>query len=194
MKQLDILIFLGPPGSGKGTQAEILTKKLKYFHISIGDLLRENISKNTDLGKLSSKYVDSGELVPDDLIIELVNSSLQDLQHENSKFLGVILDGFPRTINQASSLNSKIKDSGASIKAVIYLDISDEKIISRLEGRGRKDDKPDLIKNRLNVYRNQTEPLLSFYDEKKLLEPVNGDQQLEDVNNNILNVLKEMAI
>ena len=92
MKPVDVLIFLGPPGSGKGTQAEILTKKLNYFHISIGDLLRENITKNTDLGKLASTYVDSGELVPDDLIIELVNSSLNDLQYQNSKFSGVILE------------------------------------------------------------------------------------------------------
>ena len=194
MKPVDVLIFLGPPGSGKGTQAEILTDKLKYFHISIGDLLRENIIKNTDLGKLAAKYVDSGELVPDDLIIELVNSSLNDLQYQNSKFSAVILDGFPRTINQASSLNSKIKDSGVSIKAAIYLDISDEKIISRLEARGRKDDKPELIRNRLNVYRKQTEPLLNYYDEKNLLEPVNGDQDLKEVNNNILNVLKEKVI
>jgi len=194
MKSLEVLIFLGPPGSGKGTQAEILTDKLKYFHISIGDLLRENISKNTDLGKLATKYVDSGELVPDDLIIELVNSTLHRLQNKNSQFQGVILDGFPRTINQAASLDNKIKDSGASIKAVIYLDISDEKIISRLQSRGRNDDKPELIRNRLNVYREQTEPLLGFYSEKKLLESLNGDQDLEEVNNNILNVLKEKVI
>ncbi len=194
MKSLEVLIFLGPPGSGKGTQAEILTDKLKYFHISIGDLLRENISKNTDLGKLATKYVDSGELVPDDLIIELVNSTLHRLQNENSQFQGVILDGFPRTLNQAESLESKIKDSGALIKAVIYLDILDEKIISRLQSRGRNDDKPELIRNRLNVYREQTEPLLGFYSEKKLLESVNGDQGLEEVNNNILNVLKEKVI
>ena len=194
MKSLEVLIFLGPPGSGKGTQAEILTDKLKYFHISIGDLLRENISKNTDLGKLATKYVNSGELVPDDLIIELVNSTLHKLQNENSQYQGVILDGFPRTINQAASLDSKIKDSGALIKAVIYLDISDEKIISRLQSRGRNDDKPELIRNRLNVYREQTEPLLGFYSEKKLLESVNGDQGLDEVNNNILNVLKEKVI
>ena len=194
MKSLEVLIFLGPPGSGKGTQAEILTDKLKYFHISIGDLLRENISKNTDLGKLATKYVDSGELVPDDLIIELVNSTLHKLQNENSQYQGVILDGFPRTINQAASLDSKIKDSGALIKAVINLDISDEKIISRLQSRGRNDDKPELISNRLNVYREQTEPLLGFYSEKKLLESVNGDQGLDEVNNNILNVLKEKVI
>ena len=194
MKPLKVLIFLGPPGSGKGTQAEILTDKLEYYHISIGDLLRENISKNTGLGKLAAKYVNSGELVPDDLIIELVNSTLYKLQSENSQYSGVILDGFPRTINQAASLDSKIKDSGASIRAVIYLDISDEKIISRLQSRGRNDDKPNLIKNRLSVYRKQTEPLLGFYGEKKLLESVNGDQGLGEVNDNILNVLKEKVV
>ena len=194
MKPLKLLIFLGPPGSCKGTQAEILTDKLEYYHISIGDLLRENISKNTGLGKLAAKYVNSGELVPDDLIIELVNSTLYKLQSENSQYSGVILDGFPRTINQAASLDSKIKDSGASIRAVIYLDISDEKIISRLQSRGRNDDKPNLIKNRLSVYRKQTEPLLGFYGEKKLLESVNGDQGLGEVNDNILNVLKEKVI
>ena len=194
MKQLDVLIFLGPPGSGKGTQAEILTEKLKYLHISVGDLLRENISKNTELGKLASSYVNAGELVPDDLIIKLVNSYIYDLQNKDSKYLGIILDGFPRTIKQASSLENKIKDLGASIKAVIYLDISDEKIISRLQSRGRNDDKPELIINRLDVYRKQTEPLLDFYGEKKLLEKINGDQDLEGVNNNILNVLREKVI
>ena len=194
MKQLDVLIFLGPPGSGKGTQAEILTEKLKYLHISVGDLLRENISKNTELGKLASSYVNAGELVPDDLIIKLVNSYIHDLQNKDSKYLGIILDGFPRTIKQASSLENKIKDLGASIKAVIYLDISDEKIISRLQSRGRNDDKPELIRNRLDVYRKQTEPLLDFYSEKKLLESIKGDQNLKIVNSNILNVLKEKVI
>lgn len=195
MNQLEVIIFLGPPGSGKGTQAEILTKKLNFKHISVGDLLRENISNNTKLGKLATTYVDSGELVPDDLIIELVNSSVQSLQNDkNSKFSGIILDGFPRTINQASSLDNKINDLGAIIKSVIYLDISDEKIISRLQSRGRNDDKPYLIRNRLNVYRNQTEPLLGYYSEKKLLDSIKGDQNLEDVNTGILNVLAEKVI
>ena len=194
MKPIEVLIFLGPPGSGKGTQAEILTEKLNYLHISVGDLLRENISNNTELGKQATSYVNSGELVPDALIIELVNSSIQDLQNKNLQFKGVILDGFPRTINQAISLDNKIKDLGSIIKAVIYLDISDNKIISRLQNRGRNDDKPELIINRLNVYRKQTEPLLGFYSEKKLLETINGDQALEGVNNNILNVLREKVI
>ena len=195
MKQLEVIIFLGPPGSGKGTQAEMLSKKLNFQHISVGDLLRENISNNTKLGKLATTYVDSGELVPDDLIIELVNSSVQRLQNnKDSQFSGMILDGFPRTINQASSLDVKISDLGARIKSVIYLDILDEKIITRLQARGRNDDKPHLIRNRLNVYRDQTEPLLGYYNEKKLLDSINGDQKMEDVNSNILNVLTEKVI
>ena len=194
MKSFDLLIFLGPPGSGKGTQAQILTKKLNYLHISIGDLLRENISTQTDLGKLASKYVSSGELVPDDLIIDLVNSSIVDLQSKESSSKGVILDGFPRTINQAAALENKIKELDVLIKSVVYLDISDEKILSRLLNRGRDDDEPELIRNRLDVYRNQTEPLLVFYDERKLLNSINGDQELDDVNNNIMNVLRAKVI
>ena len=195
MKQLEVIIFLGPPGSGKGTQAEMLSKKLNFQHISVGDLLRENISNDTNLGKLAATYVDSGELVPDDLIIELVNSSVQSLQNnKDSQFSGMILDGFPRTINQASSLDAKISDLGTRIKSVIYLDILDEKIINRLQARGRNDDKPDLIRNRLNVYRDQTEPLLGYYNEKKLLDSINGDQKMEDVNSSILNVITEKVI
>jgi len=129
------------------------------------------------------------------LIIELVNSSVQNLQNnKDSQFSGMILDGFPRTINQASSLDVKISDLGARIKSVIYLDILDEKIINRLQARGRNDDKPDLIINRLNVYRDQTEPLLGYYNEKKLLDSINGDQKMEDVNSSILNVITEKVI
>ena len=195
MKQLEVIIFLGPPGSGKGTQAKMLSKKIDFQHISVGDLLRENISNNTKLGKLATTYVDSGELVPDDLIIELVNSSVQSLQNnKDSQFSGMILDGFPRTINQASSLDAKISDLGTRIKSVIYLDVLDEKIINRLQARGRNDDKPHLIRNRLNVYRDQTEPLLGYYNEKKLLDSINGDQKIEDVNSSILNVITEKVI
>lgn len=194
MKSLDVLIFLGPPGSGKGTQAEILTKKLNYLHISVGDLLRENISNQTDLGKLASQYVNSGELVPDDLIIDLVNSSIVDLQSDEYSFKGIILDGFPRTINQAVALENKIKELNVFIKSVIYLEISDEKILSRLLNRGRDDDEPQLIRNRLDVYRNQTEPLLEFYNQRKLLNSINGDHELENVNSAIIGALKAKVI
>ena len=193
MKSLEVLIFLGPPGSGKGTQAEILTKKLNFAHLSIGDLLRENIVNNTDLGKLASKYVKSGELVPDDLIIDLMDSYITELKDE-SNVSGIILDGFPRTINQATALENKIKQLNVSIKAVLNLDIADQEILIRLAGRGREDDKPELIKNRLKVYRNQTEPLLEFYNERSLLETINADQSETDVSNMIFNVLKVEVI
>ena len=193
MKSLEVLIFLGPPGSGKGTQAEILTKKLNFTHLSIGNLLRENILNNTDLGKLASKYVKSGELVPDDLIIDLMDSYITELKDE-SNVSGIILDGFPRTINQATALENKIKQLNVNIKAVLNLDIADQEILIRLAGRGREDDKPELIKNRLKVYRNQTEPLLEFYNERSLLETINGDQSETDVSNMIFNVLKVEVI
>jgi len=189
MKSLEFLIFLGPPGSGKGTQAEILTNKLNFSHLSIGDLLRENIANNTELGKLASNYVKSGELVPDELIIDLMDSYITELKNENN-VSGIILDGFPRTINQAKALENKTIQLNVNIKAVLNLDITDQKILNRLEGRGREDDKPELIKNRLKVYRNQTEPLLEFYRERSLLETINGDQLEADVSSAIINVLK----
>ena len=189
MKSLEVLIFLGPPGSGKGTQAKILTDKLNLNHLSVGDLLRENILNNTELGKLASSYVKSGELVPDELIIDLMDSYITNIKNKTDNS-GIILDGFPRTINQAIALENKIKQLNVSIKAVINLDIPDQKILNRLAARGREDDKPELIKNRLKVYRNQTEPLLEFYSERSLLETINGDQSETDVSSAIINVLK----
>ena len=189
MKSLEVLIFLGPPGSGKGTQAEILTDNLNLNHLSVGDLLRENILNNTELGKLASNYVKSGELVPDELIIDLMDSYITNIKNKTD-ISGIILDGFPRTINQAIALENKIKQLNVSIKAVLNLDISDQKILNRLAARGREDDKPELIKNRLKVYRNQTEPLLEFYSERSLLETINGDQSETDVSSAIINVLK----
>ena len=189
MKSLEVLIFLGPPGSGKGTQAQILTDNLNLNHLSVGDLLRENILNNTELGKLASNYVKSGELVPDELIIDLMDSYITNIKNKTDNS-GIILDGFPRTINQAIALENKIKQLNVSIKAVINLDIPDQKILNRLAARGREDDKPELIKNRLKVYRNQTEPLLEFYIERSLLETINGDQSETDVSSAIINVLK----
>lgn len=189
MKSLEVLIFLGPPGSGKGTQAQILTDNLNLNHLSVGDLLRENILNNTELGKLASNYVKSGELVPDELIIDLMDSYITNIKNKTDNS-GIILDGFPRTINQAIALENKIKQLNVSIKAVINLDIPDQKILNRLAARGREDDKPELIKNRLKVYRNQTEPLLEFYSERSLLETINGDQSETDVSSAINNVLK----
>ena len=127
MKSLEVLIFLGPPGSGKGTQAQILTDNLNLNHLSVGDLLRENILNNTELGKLASNYVKSGELVPDELIIDLMDSYITNIKNKTDNS-GIILDGFPRTINQAIALENKIKQLDVNIKAVLNLDISDQKI------------------------------------------------------------------
>jgi len=189
MKSLEVLIFLGPPGSGKGTQAKILTDKLNLNHLSVGDLLRENILNKTELGNLASSYVKSGELVPDELIIDLMDSYITNVKN-NGDIFGIVLDGFPRTIKQALALENKIKQLNVSIKAVINLDILDQKILKRLAGRGRDDDKPELIKNRLKVYRDQTEPLLEFYNDRSLLKSINGDQTEVDVSNAIINVIK----
>ena len=189
MKSLEVLIFLGPPGSGKGTQAKILTDKLNLNHLSVGDLLRENIFNKTELGNLASSYVKSGELVPDELIIDLMDSYITNVKN-NGDIFGIVLDGFPRTIKQALALENKIKQLNVSIKAVINLDIQDQKILKRLAGRGRDDDKPELIKNRLKVYRDQTEPLLEFYNDRSLLKSINGDQTEVDVSNAIINVIK----
>ena len=189
MKSLEVLIFLGPPGSGKGTQAEILTGKLNFSHLSVGDLLRENIKNKTVLGKLAARYVSSGELVPDELIIDLMDSYIMNIKNQR-EISGIILDGFPRTINQAIALENKIKQLDVNIKSVLNLDIPDQKILNRLSGRGREDDKPELIKNRLEVYRNQTEPLLEFYNDRSLLDSINGDQSEADVSSSIINAIK----
>ena len=122
---------------------------------------------------------------PVDVIVEIKNES---------NVSGIILDGFPRTINQATALENKIKQLNVSIKAVVNLDIADQEILNRLAGRGREDDKPELINNRLKVYRNQTEPLLQFYKERSLLDTINGDQSETDVSNAIFNVLKAEVI
>ncbi len=118
-----------------------------------------------------------------------MDSYITELKNENN-VSGIILDGFPRTINQAKALENKTNQLNVNIKAVLNLDITDQKILNRLEGRGREDDKPELIKNRLKVYRNQTEPLLEFYRERSLLETINGDQLEADVSSAIINVLK----
>ena len=177
------IILLGPPGSGKGTQSNNLVEKYNLSHISTGDILRSQIAEKTKLGNAAKVFMDKGDLVPDNLIIDMVSSTTKTLQ-------SILLDGFPRTINQAIALENKIKQLNVSIKAVINLDIPDQKILNRLAARGREDDKPELIKNRLKVYRNQTEPLLEFYSERSLLETINGDQSETDVSSAIINVLK----
>ena len=171
---LNVIIFLGSPGSGKGTQAAKLSSAFDYKHISIGDMLRDNVERKTDLGLKTSEFIDSGELVPDDLIIQVVGKFFEDFS--SNKDGKVILDGFPRTKPQAIALEKIINDLDISLTSVIFLNVQDDEVMSRLSERGREDDSPELVLNRLNVYKNQTEPLLEYYKNKNILNEIDGNK------------------
>ena len=171
---LNVIIFLGSPGSGKGTQAAKLSNAFNYKHISIGDMLRNNVERKTELGLKASGFIDSGALVPDDLIIQVVGKFFEDSASGNDS--KIILDGFPRTEPQALALEKIINNLGITLTSVIYLNVTDDEVISRLSERGREDDSPELVLNRLNVYRNQTEPLLKYYAQKNLLIEIDGNR------------------
>lgn len=207
------LILLGAPGAGKGTQAEIISKKYNIPTISTGNIIREALKNETDLGLEAKKYIDSGALVPDNVIISIVKNRLSEKDCEN----GFILDGMPRTIAQAKALD----EMGIEINKVISIEVKDEKIISRLSGRRvcskcgssyhitdkpsikenicdncdgdliiRKDDKPEIISDRLRVYHEQTEPLKDYYSSKGLLKTVEGQEEVTDTTKLVDEVLK----
>jgi adenylate kinase len=171
------LIFLGPPGAGKGTQAKTLADFLHIPHISTGDILRQAIQDQTPLGMKAKSYMDQGELVPDQLVQDLVEERLKQSDTQN----GWILDGFPRKVTQAEFLQELLKTIGQSGEKVINLDAPDEVVVTRLLGRGRADDTEEVIRRRLEVYRNDTAPLINYYGDRHQLIPVNGDQSPEEV-------------
>lgn len=172
------LIFLGPPGAGKGTQGKIVADRHRIPHISTGDILREAISNQTPLGIKAKTYMDKGDLVPDDLILELIS---ERLQAEDAKD-GWVLDGFPRNVSQADFLSNLLEKLDQKCNGVINLDVPDQVLMKRLLGRGRKDDNEETIANRLHVYREQTAPLIDYYQQHHLLKTVNGNRQLEEVS------------
>lgn len=175
-------IFMGPPGAGKGTQAQILSAFWKIPHISTGDILRACVVAQTALGQKAQAYMDSGELVPDELLMDIVAERLK----EPDAAAGWILDGFPRTVPQATFLDEllhKLSGSGAAntgLKAV-NLDVPDDILVARLLARGRKDDNEETIRRRLQVYREQTEPLIGFYSDRHELVAVDGDRSMAEV-------------
>jgi len=171
------LIFLGPPGAGKGTQASVLAETCKVPHISTGDILRGAVASSTDLGMKAKGYMDRGELVPDDLILNMVGNRLD----EEDTRLGWILDGFPRNVSQAKFLDVLLEQISQQYDCVVNLDVSDEVIVSRLLDRGRDDDNESVIRTRLSVYREQTAPLINFYRDRQMLVSVDGNQPVEDV-------------
>jgi adenylate kinase len=179
------LIFLGPPGAGKGTQAKVLAEHLNVPHISTGDILRQAMKDQTSLGIKAQSYVDSGELVPDQLVQEMVKERLS----QSDTHSGWILDGFPRKVTQAVFLQELLAQMHQDGEKVINLDVPDNVVLARLLERKRKDDTEELIRHRLVVYRNETAPLINHYREHQKLLVVNGDQSQEEVTSELKKVI-----
>lgn len=179
------LIFLGPPGAGKGTQAQKIASDSKVPHISTGDILRAAVAEGTDLGKKADQYMSSGELVPDDLMLDLIKERLSQKDAQT----GWVLDGFPRTVPQAEFLGTLLEQIEQPADFVINLDVTDEVIVARLLQRGRSDDKESVIRHRLEVYRHQTEPLIDFYRSRQQLVSIDGNQVMDAVYNSLKQVV-----
>ncbi len=178
---LNIVIF-GPPGSGKGTQSENLIKTYNLAHISTGDLLRKEISTNTQLGYLAKQHIDKGELVPDDVIIGMIDSFLEKL---DKKAKGVIFDGFPRTVEQAKALKETLQGYKTDVSIMLNLEVPEDELVTRLIERGktsgRSDDNLETIKKRIDVYNKQTKPVMDFYKKEGKLANINGVGSIEGI-------------
>jgi adenylate kinase len=176
-------VLLGPPGAGKGTQAVKLAEKLEVPHLSTGDLFRENIGKGTELGLEAKRYLDAGDLVPSELTNEMVDDRLSNPDTSN----GFILDGYPRSVQQAKALDDMLERRGTRLDAVLEFRVSEEVLLERLKSRGRDDDTDDVILNRMNVYRDETAPLIEYY--KNELKTVDAVGAVDEVFNRALRAL-----
>ncbi|MBF6356138.1 adenylate kinase [Nocardia higoensis] len=170
------VVLLGPPGAGKGTQAVLLSEKLGVPHISTGDLFRANISQQTPLGLEAKKYMDAGDLVPSDVTNRMVQARVGEPDAAN----GFVLDGYPRTVDQADALEKILADIDKKLDAVLCFVVAEDTVVERMLARGRADDSEDVIRNRLRVYREETEPLLDHY--AGLVVSVDGVGEVEEVN------------
>ena len=181
------LLIMGPPGAGKGTQAKILAEKYSLIHLSTGDILRGEISKKTDTGQEAQSYMDAGNLVPDNVLLSMMESTLTELQNS-----GIILDGFPRTIPQAKGLNDIFEKLNSKINHVLNIHVEESKLIKRLieraQNSGRKDDTEEVIINRQKVYQDLTAPLIDFYKDEII--QIDGDGPIEEVTNRILEIMQ----
>ena len=211
------IIMLGAPGAGKGTQAQMIAEKFNIPHISTGDIFRANIKNGTELGKKAKEFMDKGQLVPDELTVELL---LDRVAKEDCKD-GYVLDGFPRTIPQADVLTNELDKLGDHVDYAINVDVPDENIVRRMSGRRaclkcgatyhiehippktegicdkcgselvqRDDDKPETVNNRLSVYHEQTQPLIDYYTKAGILKTVDGTKDMNDVFNAIVDILE----
>jgi adenylate kinase len=215
------LILFGPPGAGKGTQADRLRADFRLPFISTGDMLRANVKEETQLGVQAKKYMDAGDLVPDELIVAMAEARLQ----EGDALDGFILDGFPRTLDQAKALERMLSSQGRRITAAILIDVPDDDVVRRISGRRvcvkaghnyhiefdppknegvcdqdgsrliqRDDDKPDVVRNRLAVYHESTEPLIDFYDEQGLMRRIDGTRSPTEVHDHIRAVIATLRL
>jgi len=184
------LVLFGPPGSGKGTQAELLREHQGLDHVAPGDMLRQHLADGTELGKMAKSYMASGRLVPDEVIVQMIRERLEDEASSN----GFILDGFPRTVAQTKDLQRLLAELGRPLDLVIVLDVPVKDLLARLSLRGdqqhRDDDRPEVIKQRLEVYREQTEPVLDYLDELVPVVGIDGSASVEEVNRSLLKVLQ----
>ena len=180
------LVLFGGPGSGKGTQSERLIRDYGLHHISTGEVLRDHIKRETELGKIAQKYISEGQLIPDDLMIEILDDVLEK---EGKGKEGVIFDGFPRTIPQALALKELLKKRGTDLHAVVGLEVPDDELVERMLNRGkmtgRADDNEDTIRKRLNVYHTQTSPLKEHYIKENKYIPIEGTGSIEEIYDNV---------
>lgn len=188
------VVLMGAPGAGKGTQAKLLQDAIGLPHVSTGDLFRENLKNQTELGKLAQTYMDKGELVPDHVTVAMVKDRLSqpDCAH------GAILDGFPRTTAQAEALDRLLAEIDGKINIVPYINVDEEVLVQRLINRGRiegrADDTEDTIRTRMRVYQEETAPLLAFYRERGLLTEINGEQSIEAVQRDLVSTVKKAMV
>ena len=176
------IVIFGAPGSGKGTQSDLLVQKYGFKHISTGDVLRAEIKNGTELGNTAKSFIDKGQLIPDSLMIDILAATYDAL----CPCEGVIFDGFPRTIPQAEALKQMLAERGSEVAAMLELDVPEEMLMERLINRGktsgRADDNAETIKKRLDVYNSQTAPLIEWYDKEGLCNAVKGYGPLEEIN------------
>ena len=187
------LLILGPQGAGKGTQAARISAEYGLPHISTGEMLRDNMARGTELGERVRPIVDAGELVPDELMIDLIRDRLS----RGDTVPGFILDGFPRTLAQAEALDSMLMEIGRALDAVLVLDVDEEQAVARLLERareeGRSDDTPEVIRNRLDNYRLNTAPLVEWYRARGKAVPIDGEGTIDSVFSQIRHALEHLG-
>jgi adenylate kinase len=174
--------MLGPPGSGKGTQAEHLRDELGFAWLSTGDLLRKARAAGTELGRRAAGYMDRGELVPDEVIVAMIEEAIAGLDDRP-----ILFDGFPRTVAQADALAAALAARGRALDAALLIAVPDDVVVERISGRdqGREDDNPETVRERLRVYHRETEPLVAYYDERGLLRCVDGARSPDAVQDDV---------